>query len=152
MEYRITVRKYQSTDCAKISELFYRTVHSVNAKDYTSEQLFAWAKDEKQLLKKQLELLKQNTLIAEIDCITVGFGSITSSGCLDLLYVHKDFQGCGIATKLCNLLEQHFSVILTYASITAKPFFEKRGYTVIYEQEVERSGVKLKNYKMQKSI
>ena len=40
--------------------------------------------------------------------------------------------------------------IKTYASITAKPFFESRGYAVVKEQEVERSGVKLKNYEMLK--
>ena len=37
------LRKYQPSDCAQMAELFYQTVHSVNAKDYTKEQLDAWA-------------------------------------------------------------------------------------------------------------
>ena len=29
------IRNYQPSDCKELSELFYRTVHTVNAKDYT---------------------------------------------------------------------------------------------------------------------
>ena len=95
-------------------------------------------------------LLKQYTLIAEINDEIVGFGSIDKLGYLDLLFVHKDYQKQGIATALCNELEKGFSVINTFASITAKPFFESRGYVVVSEWEAERFGVKLKNFEMQK--
>lgn len=32
------IRKYQPTDCKYLTELFYQTVHSMNAKDYTQKQ------------------------------------------------------------------------------------------------------------------
>ncbi len=32
------LREYSPSDCEQIAELFYNTVHSVNAKDYTKEQ------------------------------------------------------------------------------------------------------------------
>lgn len=41
---------------------------------------------------------------------------------------------------------------ITHASITARPFFEKRGYRVIREQLVERRGEKLKNFVMEKAF
>ncbi len=41
--------------------------------------------------------------------------------------------------------------ITTYASITAKPFFEKRGYKVVKEQRVERQGIFLTNFCMKKT-
>ena len=152
MKSTVTVRNYRSSDCEKVAELFYETVHTVNAEDYTAEQLFAWAKDERQLQTRKNDLIKQNTLIAEIDGNIVGYVSMTDAGYLDLLYIHKDFQRKGIATKLCDELERGFSVVVTHASVTAKPFFEKRGYSVMTGQTVERSGVKLKNYKMQKIL
>lgn len=152
MESQITIRKYADADCEQLGGLFYETVHNINARDYTPEQLFAWVKSPTQLLTRRADLLKQYTLTAVADGKIVDFGSATESGCLDMLFVHKDFQGRGVATKLCNEFETHFPVIVIYASITAKPFFEKRGYTVIAEQEAERFGVKLKNYKMQKTI
>jgi len=144
------LRQYKNEDCDIVSKLFYETVHSVNAKDYTAEQLSVWANNADSLKSRRNDLLKQYTLIAEINGIIVGFGSIDKSGYFDLLFVHKDYQKQGVATALCNELETGYSVIKTYASITAKPFFEKRGYLVVKEQEVERSGVKLKNYEMQK--
>mgnify|MGYP002233563868 FL=1 len=36
------IRTYQPEDCKTLIELFYNTVHTVNAKDYTKEQLDAW--------------------------------------------------------------------------------------------------------------
>lgn len=36
------IREYQSSDCKELVELFYNTVHTVNAKDYTKEQLNVW--------------------------------------------------------------------------------------------------------------
>jgi len=144
------LRQYKNEDCDIVSKLFYETVHSVNAKAYTAEQLSVWANNADSLKSRRNDLLKQYTLIAEISGIIVGFGSINKSGYFDLLFVHKDYQNQGVATALCNELETGYSVIKTYASITAKPFFEKRGYVVVKEQEVERSGVKLKNYEMQK--
>lgn len=81
----------------------------------------------------------------------VGFGDIDKTGYLDRLYVHKDYQRKKIATYLCNQLEGYAQNRITVqASITAKPFFEKRGYQVIKKQEVYRDGVALINYVMEK--
>ena len=65
------------------------------------------------------------------------------NGYLDRLCVHKDYQGQGVATSLCDRLETRFPVshITTHASLTAKPFFESRGYRLLNEQHVERKGV-----------
>ena len=37
------LREYRPSDCKQLAELFYQTVHSVNSKDYTKEQLNVWA-------------------------------------------------------------------------------------------------------------
>lgn len=42
--------------------------------------------------------------------------------------------------------------ITTHASITARPFFEKRGYVTVKEQQVIRHNVALTNYIMEKQI
>lgn len=77
--------------------------------------------------------------------------SAWATGYLDRLYVHKDFQRKGIATALCEELERAVSCkITTHASITAKPFFENRGYKVITEQQVNRQNVLLTNFIMEK--
>lgn len=39
----MTIREYKPDDCKEITELFFNTVHTVNAKDYSKEQLDVWA-------------------------------------------------------------------------------------------------------------
>lgn len=145
------IRRYKNEDCGAVSELFYETVRSVNAKDYSAQQLAVWANNTESLKSRKEGLLNQRTLIAEIGGEIVGFGSIDRTGYLDLLFTHKNFQNQGIATALCNELEKDYAEIKTFSSVTAKPFFVNRGYAVIKEREVERSGVKLKNFEMIKT-
>ena len=40
---QIQIRGYRPEDVAEIAQLFYDTVHHVNAADYTPSQLRAWA-------------------------------------------------------------------------------------------------------------
>lgn len=81
----------------------------------------------------------------------VGFGDMDETGYLDRLYVHHAYQHQGIASALCRELEQGFPTVTTHASITAMPFFARRGYRILRRQEVERQGVLLANYVMERS-
>lgn len=148
------IRKYQSSDCREMAELFYNTVHTVNSADYTEEQLNAWATGKVDLEKWDASFQEHDTLIAVEGSRIIGFADMDSNGYLDRLYVHKDFQGKGVASALCDRLEQKNTGtgFVTHASITARPFFEKRGYKVVKEQQVERQGVMLTNYVMEKCI
>lgn len=94
------IRKYVSTDCKQVADLFYETVHSVNAKDYTIEQLDAWADGSLDLEKWDKSFIENYTLVAVEDNCIVGFGDIDRTGYLDMLFVHKDFQGQGIASAI----------------------------------------------------
>ena len=148
----IRIRKYKSADCAEMAKLFYDTVHTGNARDYTKQQLDAWASGNVDLKEWDASFLAHDTMIAEVGGKIVGFGDMREDGYLDRLYVHKDFQGRGIGTVLCDFLEracgaEKFSV---HASITAKPFFEAQGYVAVKRQQVRRGGVALTNYVMEK--
>lgn len=144
------LRRYQSSDCETLAELFYHTVHTVNPKDYSQEQLCAWADGNIDLNKWNASFLSNYTVIAEIDNVIVGFGDIDETGYLDHLYVHSNYQHQGIASALCDELEHsvNTSKITTHASITARGFFEKRGYKIIKEQQVLRHNILLTNYIM----
>lgn len=145
------IRKYKQSDCKTLADLFYHTVHTVNAKDYTKEQLNAWATGQVDLEKWDRSLQEHETLVAVDGETIIGFGDMDLSGYLDRLYVHIDYQGQGVATAICDQLEEMVrGKITTHASITAKPFFEKRGYKVKKEQQVERQGIFLTNYVMEK--
>lgn len=146
------IRKYLPSDCRYLAELFYQTVHTINAKDYTEEQLNAWATGNVDIKQWNQSLSEHFSLVAMKDGIIAGFGDIDRTGYLDRLYVHKNYQNQGIATAICDKLEHAFQVskITTHASITAKPFFLNRGYKIIKEQQVIRSNISLTNYIMEK--
>lgn len=146
------IRSYKQTDCEGMASLFYDTVHSVNACDYTKEQLDAWATGKVDLEAWDKYFTEHYTLVALEDGMVVGFGDIDKTGYLDKLYVHKDYQRRGIATAICDMLEQNFwdGKITVHASITAKPFFLGRGYAVMKEQTVMRGGVEFTNFIMEK--
>ncbi|MDE5738051.1 MAG: GNAT family N-acetyltransferase [Oscillospiraceae bacterium] len=145
------IRNYQPSDCKALADLFYHTVHVINAKDYTQKQLDAWTSDDIDLEKWNQSFQEHNSIIAVEHDIIIGFGDIDKTGYLDRLYVHKDYQRKGVATAICNQLEsRNFKKIITHASITARPFFEKRGFIVIKKQQVERKGIFLTNFLMEK--
>lgn len=147
------IRNYKPSDCKEMAELFYHTIHTVNAKDYTKEQLNVWATGQVDLEKWNQSFLEHYSVIAVEDERIIGFGDIDKTGYLDRLYVHADHQNQGVATAICDALEQTApGNITTHASITARPFFEKRGYKVIKEQLVERQGIFLTNFVMEKEM
>jgi len=156
----VKIIKFKEADTEEIISLFYETVHSVNLKDYSQLELDAWApRDEKESkMKSWKESLDRNiTFVTKVNDKIVGFSDLTHTGHLDRLYVHKDYQGQGIATALVNMLESeakklNLLEIDTEASITAKPFFEHGGYKIVCSQTVERKGVTLTNFKMIKKL
>lgn len=149
---KIQLREYITSDCEKLAELFYQTVHSVNSKDYTKEQLDVWATGTVDLKEWDKSFLKHYTIVAIENNEIVGFGDMDESGYMDRLFVHREHQREGIASAICDKLEQAVSVrkIITHSSITARPFFEHRSYRVIQEQIVIRNGIALTNFIMEK--
>lgn len=148
----ISLRPYRPEDCAALAGLFYETVHAVNAQDYTRRQLDAWASGEVDLAVWDRSFRTHDTVIAEQNGRIAGFGDMDAAGYLDRLYVHRDCQGQGVATAICAYLESRCDAktYTTHASLTARPFFERRGWQAVREQEVERRGVRLKNIVMHK--
>ena len=146
------LRPYRPSDLRELAELFYDTVHTVNAGDYTAEQLDAWADGAPDTAEWGRTLAEHTAFVAMEGESLAGFGDMDASGYLDRLYVHKDFQRRGIASALCGALEAAVGTerIVTHASITARPFFESRGYRLVRERRVVRHGVPMTNYRMEK--
>ncbi len=148
------IRAYQKSDTPEIMRLFRDTVHAVNRVDYSKQQLDAWAPETMSVKEWENSLAAHHSIVVEYNGIMIGFGDIILTGYLDRLYVHKDYQRRGVGTAIADRLEQYAAdhgipVVTTDASITAKPFFEKRGYRTVREQTVIRRGQALINYRME---
>lgn len=139
----IKIRKANTDDINQIRQLFYDTITTINKKDYDEKQILAWILGAQNTEAWWKKIHEQHFFVAERDNVIVGFCSITEIGYIDYLYVHKDFQGQGIATALLKAAEQvadefKLSEIWAEVSITARPFFKSKGFeiTKIYTKKV----------------
>lgn len=151
-----SLRPYEEGDLEKILGLFYDTVHQVCRRDYTKEQLRAWADGKPDMEAWESSLKAHETVTAWLGEGLAGFGDLDGDY-LDRLYVHKNYQGLGIGSRIAKELEgraarANCKRVTTHASLTARPFFEARGYRVKREQQVERRGVRLTNFVMEKEL
>ncbi len=146
------LRNYRPQDCREIMQLFRNTVHTVNAGDYSPEQLDAWAPENMDAAQWNHSLMEHFTVVAvDDDGKIIGFGDIDAAVYLDRLFVHAMHQGQGIASAICDQLEKSAAgTVTTHASVTARLFFEGRGYRVIRQQTVWRNGLSLTNFVMKK--
>lgn len=156
MGNKIYIVKYHDKYAKELAEIYYNTIHIINTKDYNKEQLDAWAP--KSSLDPQFWMdrwRKSSPFIALIGNKPVGYAEFEESGCIDHFYVHHEFQGKGVGTALINEIEKKvkeysFSKIYVEASITAKPFFERRGFRAIKQQIVQCNNVDFLNFAMEK--
>lgn len=155
---KVTVRKFSGEDTASLVSLFHDTVHTINGKDYPLEQLDAWAPALPDLKKWRTRFKSSKTLIAEFDGKIVGFGNLENElSTIGLLYVHKDHQRQGVATALLkklekNLMENGVKAATVEVSITARPFFERRGYRLVRENRKMLNGKEFLNFIMEKGL
>ncbi len=150
------MRDYRREDAGPICRLFYETVHSVNLADYSPEQARAWAPVPPDPAAWHGRMSGRHTLVAEGDDGVVGFVELEDDGNLDMLYCRRDAVGRGVGSLLYAAAEERakglgLRRIFVEASITARPFFERRGFRVLSRNVVVRRGVELVNFSMEKS-
>ncbi len=151
------IRKFDSSDTEEIMQLFYDTVHKINIRDYSSEQVDAWATKDMDAAQWSEQLQSRMTYVAEEQGKLIGFAELEQTGHINCFYCHAEYQRMGVGTQLLNQIQSKaknlgIQKLFTEASITAKQFFERQGFRVITAQEVERRGMKFINYVMEKDI
>jgi putative acetyltransferase len=151
------VRDYESGDAGFICRLFYETVRTVNLGDYSSEQVRAWAPEIPDPAAWHERMSSRHTLVADESGEVVGFAELENDGHLDMLYCRVDTVGRGVGSLLYAAVEQRarglgLGRISTEASITARPFFERRGFAVLRRNTAWREGTALTNFSMQKAL
>lgn len=145
------IRAYRSSDIGEITELFFRTVRETTAGEYTEKQRAVWAPCRPDPDIWDRELRAHHTAVVLDKGIIVGFGDIHPSGFLDRLFVHAEHQRKGIGSILCCRLEKAVpGTVTVHASLTARAFFEKRGYTVLAARTENRNGISLPYFLMEK--
>lgn len=153
----VEIDRYRDADFSEVLSLFRETVHQINAADYNSQQIEAWA-PEKLDEKRWGKLLSRNlTLLAVDNGRILGFTALSKTGNIEMLFVHKDHQGSQIGSSLLEAIERtarkhNLKKLTSQSSITALPFFEKKGFVIEKKQIRKLRGVQLVNFQVSKLL
>ncbi len=149
----VIMRPYRASDAAATLGVFRRAVRLTAGRDYTPEQVAAWAPDDLDEVAWAARRQAARTQVAEVDGRVVGFTDVDADGYVDMLFVDPDAARQGVATALLRWVvetatELGAQELTTHASVTARPFFERQGFVVVREQQPVRRGVTLTNFAM----
>ena len=151
------VRKYSPGEEPKLWQLFYETVRLVNIRDYTEEQVRAWAPDQIDPASWYSRIKQNDPYVCVCDGAIVGFADLQKSGYIDQLFVHHAWQRKGVGRQLITRIEldasmQNIAALSANVSITARPLFAAHGFCVVQEQEVKIRDVCFTNFLMMKRL
>ena len=151
------IRPATLEDIPEITSIFRDTITEINSKDYSEEQIKVWASGADDTGKWKERIKKFYFIVAEFDTSISGFAYLKNGNYFDGLFVHKDYQRKGIASKLMRIIESQvmmngFETVKSDVSITALPFFENKDYNVIKKQEKNINGLVFENYVVEKKL
>jgi putative acetyltransferase len=151
------LRPFLPADTPVLAAIFAAAIQELTGDDYDETQQEAWASvadDEEEFGKK---LAGELTLVASLKNAPVGFASLKGKDHIDMLYVHPNAAGQGVASALCDALEKlaggrGATKLTVDASDNAQEFFRKRGYVAQQRNSVTINGEWLANTTMQKAL
>ena len=151
------IRRFHIGEEYELFEVFHSAVHLVASRDYTPDQIDAWAPVglDMELWARKIRDIKP--FVAEVDGKVVGYADLQPTGYIDHFFVSGYHQDQGIGRLLMStLLSQAATLGLrelrSDVSRTAQPFFEKFGFCIIEERAPKVRGVVVPNAFMRKLL
>jgi putative acetyltransferase len=150
----VEYRQYNPGDAAALLALFRDTVRRINSRDYSEEQIAAWASEDIEQDAWAERFNGRFVVVAEEANKPVGFAELEPDGHLDRVYVSADHQNQGIGRQLLAAIVSEsknlgLKRLFVEASTTARPFFEALGFVVITPQVVVCRDTELVNFRME---
>ena len=155
----IHIRNFRPGDEPALRAVFHASVHGIANKDYSPEQLAAWAPLEHDAAQWADRMRANQPFVAETfgDRVVAGFADLQADGTIDMFFVCPAFAGQGVARALMahihsQAAQRGIRQLHAHVSLTAEPFFSAQGFVVQGRQQVERAGVVLLNARMAKAL
>jgi len=149
------IRLQKIEDATEIARLHRATIRHINSNDYSQDIIEVWSARTSASRFKNLDTVKRWVAIEDEKIIC--FCDHDFKGELLGLYVHKDHLGKQVGTKLLKKAEDSmkkmgFKEIKMEATVTAKPFYEKKGYKVIKQSFHKIEDKKIQVFIMKKHL
>jgi putative acetyltransferase len=153
---RPSLRPYLPADLPLLLEIRFAAIDELADEDYDPDQRRAWTSAIGDASELGDRLKAALTLVALVEGAPVGYIALEGDH-IDQLYVHPAAARIGVASTLCDAIEKlaasrGLPMLTTDASDTAKPLFEKRGFTSERRNTIEIDGEWLGNTRMKKIL
>jgi putative acetyltransferase len=153
----VVVRPYRPGDAPALCHLFHASVHGATAAHYSGAERSAWAPIVPDAELWAMRMAARHTFVAERAGQALGFVELEDDGHVAMLYVHPSIVGQGLGGRLYDVAEARARFLglrrlFTEASYVARPLFAARGFRVVRENRVDRRGVMLTNFSMEKDL
>ena len=153
----LSVRPYQPSDAPALSALYEASVRALGGRDYSAAQIDAWASLTPSADNLADRMADGRTRLVAVTNDIAGFIDVEADGHIDLLYVAPSAAGQGVARLLLETAEALASVsgaarLYAEASETARPAFERLGFTVTARRDFEVAGVPIHNWAVEKPL
>ena len=155
---RVEIRDYEAEDAAATLDVFITAIMTTAAADYSPEQVAAWARPEQRAPEEwHRGMVARVSVVAVVGGSITGFSDVNAAGYVDMMFVSPRFARRGVARALMSRLvvrarESGASELSADVSITARPFFESEGFTVVAKQHPVTAGVVMTNFRMNKRL
>lgn len=151
------VRAFKNGDEPALQAVFYSAVHTVAAKDYSLEQLDAWAPHRPDWDAWTARMQALQPFVVETDRRLVGYADLQTSGYVDHFFVAGTHARRGVGRLLMERLharaaELGLARLYSDVSRTAEPFFERFGFCVVEHKNVVIGQVSLPHVRMDKAL
>ncbi|CAN7580680.1 GNAT family N-acetyltransferase [Pseudoduganella sp. LjRoot289] len=149
------IRPYQPGEEARLRAIFHSSVHGLASRDYTAEQLIAWAPEQYDEDLWEQRMRANQSWVAEVDGELAAFSDLQPSGYIDMFFVAAPYAGRGIGGALLRHIfglaaQRRIAVLRSDVSLTAEPLFTRHGFTVETRNQVAVRGELLANATMRK--
>lgn len=152
------VRRFCADDLLALMEVRRSAIRGVASRHYTPAQIDAWvANSQDPIVQARRFGETTSTWVGFVGGFLAGFTNLGAAGYVDCMYVHADYLRRGVASALLSALEEEarrrgVASLHSEVSLTARPFFEARGFVVVTPQKVTVSGQTYDNFKMEKRL
>ena len=154
---KLHVRALRRGDEYALRKVFYSSVHALACKDYTPEQLAAWAPEAYEVGPWAERIRSTPPFIVDARGVVAGFAVLLEDGTIEQFFVAPTFAGQGVARMLMTHIHQQavrrgLAKLQADVSLTAEPFFVMSGFEVERRQQLVIGDERLNNARMNKRL
>ena len=153
----MNIRRFINGDETALFRVFFSAVHDTASRDYTPEQVDAWAPADidPDLWAGHMRALRP--FVVEHEKEIVGYADLQPNGYIDHFFVSGSYALQGIGTLLMKNIQKEAQLLgidemTSDVSKTAEPFFVRHGFQVVKRGFPIRRGVTLQNALMRKQL